>query len=134
MKFPLGADFTAAKGILALINEFTMRKQPLYFLNARKEVLSIFQGVMQGDFKYFKTNEELESQLEGETSLRFIKSIKLFYVFFYPEHTTDSVEERDNLLSFTREYFPKSDDKNVELKEVTSGEGSSMVNRRKNSS
>lgn len=63
--FLLGADFTAAKGILALINEFTMRKQPLYFLNARKEVVSIFQGVMQGDFKYFKTNEDLEGQLEG---------------------------------------------------------------------
>ncbi|XP_018570602.1 sodium-independent sulfate anion transporter [Anoplophora glabripennis] len=113
-RFVLGADFTAAKGILALINEFTMRKQPLYFLNARKEVVSIFEGVMQGDFKYFKTNEELERQLD--------------------EHINDPVEERDNLLSFTKEYFPQSGEKNVELKEVTYGEGSSTINRKKNSS
>ncbi|KAJ8915023.1 hypothetical protein NQ315_015998 [Exocentrus adspersus] len=109
-RYILGADFTAAKGILALINEFVMRKQPLYFVNARKEVVSVFEGVMQGDFKYFKSNDELEQQLE--------------------EHAIDRVEEQDSLLSFEKEYFPKSNDQCVELKEVTYGEG---LNRRKNS-
>ncbi|KAJ8959235.1 hypothetical protein NQ318_022498 [Aromia moschata] len=63
-RFILGADFTAAKGILALINEFMMRKQPLYFLNPREEVISVFQGVMMDDFKYFNSREELELQIE----------------------------------------------------------------------
>ena len=69
--FP-GADFTAAKGILALINEFTMRKQPLFFFNTRKEVVSVFQGVMSGDFKYFNTKEDLEKQLEGKIGKKIV--------------------------------------------------------------
>lgn len=60
-----GADFTAAKGISALINEFMMRKQPLYFLNTRKEVVAIFEGVIQQDFKYFNSKEEIERYIEG---------------------------------------------------------------------
>lgn len=43
------------------------------------------------------------------------------------------MDEQDDLLSFAKEYFPKSDERSVELKEVTFGEGVSKVNRRKNS-
>lgn len=60
-----GADFTAAKGISALIDEFSIRKQPLYFFNTREDVVTVFQGVLDEDFKYFKTMEELELSLKG---------------------------------------------------------------------
>ncbi|XP_008197201.2 sodium-independent sulfate anion transporter [Tribolium castaneum] len=63
-RFILGADFTAAKGISALINEFLIRRQPLYFLHTRQEVVSLFRGVFDNEFKYFTTREELESVLE----------------------------------------------------------------------
>ncbi|KAG5888759.1 hypothetical protein JTB14_021504 [Gonioctena quinquepunctata] len=67
-RFILGADFTAAKGISSLISEFMMRKQPLYFLNARKEVVSIFQEIIREDFKYFNSKEELEKIVEDFSS------------------------------------------------------------------
>lgn len=85
---------------------------------------------MQGDFKYFKTNEELETQLEGE----WIACISIFMKCFLLELGNDPVGEQDNLLSFTKEYFPKCSEKNVELKEVTFGEGSSRLNNSQNSS
>ncbi|CAH1180338.1 unnamed protein product [Phaedon cochleariae] len=67
-RFILGADFTAAKGISALINEFMMRKQPLYFINTRKEVLHVFNGVMREDFKHFDSKEQVEQTIEDLTS------------------------------------------------------------------
>ncbi|CAH0563579.1 unnamed protein product [Brassicogethes aeneus] len=65
-RFILGADFTAAKGISALIRDFSLRKQPLYFLNTRQEVLAVFQGVLTEDFKlkHFGSKEELETFIE----------------------------------------------------------------------
>ncbi|KAJ3624258.1 hypothetical protein MTP99_017898 [Tenebrio molitor] len=65
-RFILGADFTAAKGISALINEFLIRRQSLYFLNTREEVVSVFRGVFDTDFKYFSSKEEVESVLEDD--------------------------------------------------------------------
>ncbi|XP_060521275.1 sodium-independent sulfate anion transporter-like isoform X2 [Cylas formicarius] len=68
-QFILGADFTAAKGIAALINEFMIRKQPLYFINTRKEVASMFEGVIREDFKYFNSVNELEKCIDDEKYL-----------------------------------------------------------------
>nr|XP_023026251.1 sodium-independent sulfate anion transporter-like [Leptinotarsa decemlineata] len=68
-RYILGADFTAAKGISSLINEFIMRKQPLFFLNVRKEVVSIFQEIIREDFKYFNSKEELEKIIEDLCSV-----------------------------------------------------------------
>lgn len=62
----LGADFTAAKGIAALITEFSLRKQPLYFTNVRKDVIYVFTGVMQDDFKYFNSKEDLDKFIDGK--------------------------------------------------------------------
>lgn len=62
-RFILGADFTAAKGISALIEEFTGRKQPLYFVNACDEVLSVFKGAVAEDLTCFRSAEELEQEL-----------------------------------------------------------------------
>lgn len=63
-RFILGADFTAAKGISALIDEFVQRKQPLYFINTKDEVLSVFKGAAVEDIIYFRSIEELEQELK----------------------------------------------------------------------
>lgn len=60
-----GADFTAAKGISGLIKEFTQRKQPLYFLNARDEIMAVFKGAALEDFHYITSVEEIEEFTKG---------------------------------------------------------------------
>lgn len=107
-QFILGADFTAAKGIATLINEFSTRKQPLYFLNARLEVVSVFQGVMSDDFVYFNCKTKLEQTIEeGYTP----------------------PEEEEHLLTFE---FDKGLSKDAELNEISCINGLS-VSHRKNS-
>lgn len=59
-RFILGADFTAAKGISSLMKEFTQRKQPLYFLNPREEILTVFKGAVLEDFYLIKSVDEIE--------------------------------------------------------------------------
>lgn len=59
-RYILGADFTAAKGIAALIDEFLSRKQPLYFLNPREDVITVFKGAVSEDFQYFTSDEEMD--------------------------------------------------------------------------
>lgn len=69
-RFILGADFTAAKGISALINEFMLRKQPLYFYNLREEVVHVFKGAILDKIDYLRTAEELDHALKENYSLR----------------------------------------------------------------
>lgn len=109
-QFILGADFTAAKGIAALISEFSSRKQPLYFLNARLEVVSVFQGVMSDDFVYFNCKKKLEDTIE--------------------EGAIISSEEQKLLGYHPNETIPKT----LELKEISCTNGSSNhIQHRKNS-
>ncbi|XP_011311052.1 sodium-independent sulfate anion transporter [Fopius arisanus] len=58
-RYVLGADFTAAKGIAALIDEFNMRKQGLYFFNPRSDVVAVLRGACGEDFQHVATQEEL---------------------------------------------------------------------------
>lgn len=58
-RYVLGADFTAAKGIAALIGEFNTRKQGLYFFNPRSDVVTVLRGACGEDFQYVSTQEEL---------------------------------------------------------------------------
>ncbi|XP_011502218.1 PREDICTED: sodium-independent sulfate anion transporter [Ceratosolen solmsi marchali] len=58
-RYVLGADFTAAKGIAALISEFDNRKQGLYFYNPRSDVVAVLKGACGEDFQYVSTHEEL---------------------------------------------------------------------------
>lgn len=58
-RFVLGADFTAAKGIAALINELNNRKQGLYFYNPRADVVAVLRGACGEDFQHVSTHEEL---------------------------------------------------------------------------
>ncbi|XP_017785037.1 PREDICTED: sodium-independent sulfate anion transporter [Nicrophorus vespilloides] len=67
-KFILGADFTAAKGIAAMIQEFSSRKQLLYFLNPREEVLNVFRGASLEDFRHINSITDLEKLIGDEFS------------------------------------------------------------------
>uniref|UniRef100_A0A1Y1MPJ6 SLC26A/SulP transporter domain-containing protein n=1 Tax=Photinus pyralis TaxID=7054 RepID=A0A1Y1MPJ6_PHOPY len=61
----LGADFTAAKGIAALMKEFFSRKQSLYFLNLHDDVIGVLKGAAVDDFRHFNSTEELENSLKS---------------------------------------------------------------------
>ncbi|XP_001607795.1 sodium-independent sulfate anion transporter [Nasonia vitripennis] len=64
-RYVLGADFTAAKGIAALISEFNSRKQGLYFYNPRSDVVAVLKGACGEDFQYVSTREELSYLLQS---------------------------------------------------------------------
>ncbi|KAF2899319.1 hypothetical protein ILUMI_06855 [Ignelater luminosus] len=63
-----GADFTAAKGVKSLIEDFVKRKQPILFYNLKPSVISIFQGVQPRDFVYCQTYIELNELLKKYTN------------------------------------------------------------------
>ncbi|GLV44591.1 uncharacterized protein CBL_13477 [Carabus blaptoides fortunei] len=63
-RYVLGADFTAAKGIAALIEDFSKRKQPLYFYNPRADVVAVFKGAALDDFQHITSEEELDMILQ----------------------------------------------------------------------
>ncbi|XP_049853757.1 sodium-independent sulfate anion transporter-like [Schistocerca gregaria] len=63
-RYVLGADFTAAKGIAALIEDFNKRKQPIYFLNPHPDVVSVFKGASLEEFVHICSAEELEQNLK----------------------------------------------------------------------
>lgn len=69
-RFILGADFTAAKGIAALIEDFNKRKQPIYFYNPRPSVVSVFKGASLEEFVHFRTQDELEFILQSFSNNR----------------------------------------------------------------
>ncbi|XP_017785052.1 PREDICTED: sodium-independent sulfate anion transporter-like [Nicrophorus vespilloides] len=58
-----GADFTVAKGIKLLIEDFIQRRQPLLFYNLKTSVISTFQGVQPKEFVYCRTFQELDDIL-----------------------------------------------------------------------
>lgn len=65
-RYVLGADFTAAKGIAALIDDFNKRQQPIYFLNPHPSVVSVFKGANLEEFIHICSPEELERTLKDE--------------------------------------------------------------------
>lgn len=42
-----------------LINEFSSRKQGLYFYNPRSDVVTVLKGACDDEFQYVSTQEEL---------------------------------------------------------------------------
>ncbi|XP_066250801.1 sodium-independent sulfate anion transporter-like [Euwallacea similis] len=103
-QFILGADFTAAKGIAALISEFSTRKQPLYFLNPRLEVVSVFRGVLSENFVFFNCKNKLENTIE--------------------EESLNMTDEEEMLL-----HHDNNASKSIELKEI-SVNGTSLSHRK----
>lgn len=69
-----GADFTAAKGVKSLTEDFVKRKQPLLFYNLKPSVVEVFQGVRPGDLHYCRSEAELNDLLRdtspGRTVVR----------------------------------------------------------------
>lgn len=63
-----GADFTAAKGIKSLIEDFVMRNQPILFYNLKPSIVEIFKGVQPKEFKYCHNEMELSDLLKGKAS------------------------------------------------------------------
>ncbi|XP_072761288.1 sodium-independent sulfate anion transporter [Anoplolepis gracilipes] len=82
-RYILGADFTAAKGIKTLINEFSNRKQALYFYNPRSDVVTVLKGACGEEFQYVSTQEELSyllTTVQDKSSQQFLEQThdKLF--------------------------------------------------------
>ncbi|EEB10996.1 sulfate transporter, putative [Pediculus humanus corporis] len=59
-RYVLGADFTAAKGIAALIDDFKKRKQSIYFYQPCATVVSVFKGANIEEFVHVCNQEELD--------------------------------------------------------------------------
>ncbi|XP_075973991.1 sodium-independent sulfate anion transporter-like [Anticarsia gemmatalis] len=63
------ADFTAAKGIKALIDDFHQRGQPIIFYNVKPSIAEVFRGVRPREFLHCSCRAELD-RLLLETSRR----------------------------------------------------------------
>ncbi|KAK7576361.1 hypothetical protein V9T40_012647 [Parthenolecanium corni] len=61
----LGADFTAAKGVKGLIDDFKKRNQPLYFYCPHKHVLDVLKCVCLDDFDEISSMHDLDSALQA---------------------------------------------------------------------
>lgn len=72
-RFILGADYTAAKGIASLIDDYHKRKQRLLFYKPRAAVLSVLHGVGLEDFTHVSSQEQLDSALKDLNSPAGIK-------------------------------------------------------------
>lgn len=53
------------QGIKTLINEFSSRKQGLYFYNPRSDVVTVLKGACGDEFQYVSTQEELSYLLSS---------------------------------------------------------------------
>uniref|UniRef100_A0A336MYE0 CSON006347 protein n=2 Tax=Culicoides sonorensis TaxID=179676 RepID=A0A336MYE0_CULSO len=58
-----GADYTAAKAIEVLLQDFESRNQPIFFLNLKPSVANVFEGA-ELDFHVFYTYEILEQAID----------------------------------------------------------------------
>ncbi|CAB3238020.1 unnamed protein product [Arctia plantaginis] len=63
------ADFTAAKGIKALIDDFHQQGQPIIFYNVKPSIAEVFRGVRPREFLHCSCRPELD-RLLLETSAR----------------------------------------------------------------
>ncbi|XP_075232331.1 epidermal stripes and patches isoform X2 [Lycorma delicatula] len=62
-----GADFTAAKVIEILTQDFSKRKQPLFFYNLKPSVVAVFEGVQPKDFVVYYNDHDLDHLLLKHT-------------------------------------------------------------------
>lgn len=58
-----GADFTAAKVIEMLTQDFSKRRQPLFFYNLKPSVVAVFEGVQPKDFVVYYSEHQLDDLL-----------------------------------------------------------------------
>lgn len=55
----LNVAFFLNQGMKTLIDEFSSRKQGLYFYNPRSDVVTVLKGACGDEFQYVSTQEEL---------------------------------------------------------------------------
>lgn len=58
-----GADFTAARVVESLTNDFATRQQPLFFYNLKPSVCTIFEGLKPIDFIVYYREDQLDDLL-----------------------------------------------------------------------
>ncbi|XP_034940502.1 sodium-independent sulfate anion transporter-like isoform X2 [Chelonus insularis] len=63
------ADFTAARGIKNLIEDFAKRGQPLIFFNLKPSVIAIFRGVKPSEMRICSSEQELHESLKDLTTI-----------------------------------------------------------------
>ncbi|XP_046734341.1 sodium-independent sulfate anion transporter-like isoform X2 [Diprion similis] len=63
------ADFTAAKGVKILVQDFASRGQPLLFHNLKPSVVEIFRGVKPSDLRCSASETELNDYLKEFSNL-----------------------------------------------------------------
>ncbi|XP_033214570.1 sodium-independent sulfate anion transporter [Belonocnema kinseyi] len=97
----LGADFTAAKGIAALINEFNSRKQGLYFYNPRSDVVAVLRGACGEEFQHVSTEDELSYLLNTSRDKNSQQLVDLNRDKMYDSFATNNPEltHRGNYVS-----------------------------------
>nr|XP_018904585.1 PREDICTED: sodium-independent sulfate anion transporter isoform X1 [Bemisia tabaci]XP_018904586.1 PREDICTED: sodium-independent sulfate anion transporter isoform X1 [Bemisia tabaci]XP_018904587.1 PREDICTED: sodium-independent sulfate anion transporter isoform X1 [Bemisia tabaci]XP_018904588.1 PREDICTED: sodium-independent sulfate anion transporter isoform X1 [Bemisia tabaci]XP_018904589.1 PREDICTED: sodium-independent sulfate anion transporter isoform X1 [Bemisia tabaci] len=61
-----GADFTAAKVIEVLTEDFSKRGQPLFFYNLKPSVVAVFEGVQPTDFVVYYDKHDLDHLLRSK--------------------------------------------------------------------
>ncbi|XP_065339214.1 sodium-independent sulfate anion transporter [Cloeon dipterum] len=59
-----GADFTAARVVESLTNDFAARNQPLFFFNLKPSVVAIFEGLQPKDFVVYYEENDLDMLLK----------------------------------------------------------------------
>ncbi|XP_069685121.1 sodium-independent sulfate anion transporter-like [Periplaneta americana] len=64
-----GADFTAAKVIECITQDFTARKQPLFFYNLKPSIVAIFNGLQPKDFVVYYSEHELDNLIRAHKKL-----------------------------------------------------------------
>lgn len=72
-----GADFTAAKVIEILTQDFASRNQPLFFFNLKPSVSAVFEGVSPKDFIVYYSEEDIDELLKNKA---FFKPKEIFNV------------------------------------------------------
>jgi len=60
-----GVDFTAAKGVKSLIDDFVYRNQPLLFYNLKPSVVEVFQAMQPVKFLHCDTEQQLHTLLRA---------------------------------------------------------------------
>ncbi|XP_044731630.1 sodium-independent sulfate anion transporter isoform X2 [Chrysoperla carnea] len=71
-----GADYTAAKVIELITQDFAVRDQPLFFYNLKPSVSSVFEGLSPSDFIVYYSEDELDELLKN----KFFKAKDIFKV------------------------------------------------------
>ncbi|XP_075231067.1 sodium-independent sulfate anion transporter-like [Lycorma delicatula] len=70
------ADFTAAKGVKSLIDDFVKRNQPLLFYNLKPSVVEVFQAVQPVKFLHCQTEMELYDLLKGYSNKSSVTTVQ----------------------------------------------------------